>query len=66
MTVDDKMFLRKMLADLAVFPAIQIPPSDMARCFRLIIIKALEEPGMYVPKKQRQEDLDEGDEGEAL
>lgn len=42
MTEDDKIFLRKMLADLSVFPITPIDPASMARCFRLMIIETLD------------------------
>lgn len=42
MTEDDRIFLRKILSDLAVFPVIPIPPGEMARCFRLMIIETLD------------------------
>ncbi len=42
MTNDDEVFLRKMLADLHVFPAITISNADMARCIRNLIIQALD------------------------
>lgn len=51
MTDEDKIFLRKMLADLSVFPHVDIDSAAMARCFRLMIIKTLDE-NVYVERQK--------------